>query len=99
MFVQVIEGRVSDPESVRRQLDRWNDELKPQATGYLGSTGGITDDGRLIMFARFESEEAAQANADRPEQGEWFAEMAKCFDGDVSFTNSTDVDDIPRRRI
>jgi hypothetical protein len=92
MFVQVIEGRVNDAEAVRRQLDRWDSELKPGASGFLGSTGGITDDGRLIMFARFESEQAAQANADRPEQGEWFAEMAKCFDGEPTFTNSTDVD-------
>jgi hypothetical protein len=92
MFVQMIEGRVGDAEELRRQLDRWAAELRPGATGYLGSTGGITDDGRFIMFARFENEDAAQANADRPEQGEWFAEMSKAFDGDASFTNSTDVE-------
>lgn len=92
MFVQIIEGRVADAEGVRRSLDKWDAELKPGATGYLGSTGGITDDGRLIMFARFESEQDAEANANRPEQGEWFNEMATCIDGDASFTNSTEVD-------
>jgi hypothetical protein len=92
MFVQMFEGKVGEADGVRRQLQRWAAELQPGAAGYLGSTGGITDDGHFIMFARFESEDAAQANADRPEQGEWYAELASCFDGDLQFANSTEIE-------
>jgi hypothetical protein len=92
MFVQVIEGRVSDRDGLRRQLDRWQSELRPGATGYLGSTGGVTDDGHAIAFARFESAAAAKANSDRPEQGQWWAETEKLYEGNVTFSDSEDVE-------
>lgn len=92
MFVQVIEGRVSGPDGLRRQMDRWMTELRPGATGFLGSTAGVTDDGYAIAFARFESAAAAKANSERPEQGRWWAETEKTFEGDVRFTDSEDVD-------
>jgi hypothetical protein len=92
MFVQVIQGRVSDAAAVRAHLDKWVAELAPGATGWLGSTGGVTDDGQLIALVRFESEEAAQANSDRPEQGAWFEGMAALYDGEPTFHNSTSVE-------
>ncbi len=92
MFVQVIQGKVDDAAAARAALDRWIAEQAPSASGWLGSTGGVTDDGTLIMVARFDSEEAAQRNSDRPEQGEWWAETAKLFDGEPTFDNSTVVD-------
>jgi hypothetical protein len=91
MFVQVIQGRTSDAAGLRAAMDRWMEELAPGAVGWLGSTGGATDDGRVIMVARFESEEAARRNSDRPEQGRWWADTAKLFDGDPTFQDSTDV--------
>lgn len=91
MFVQVIQGRVSDASALRAAGDRWVRELAPGATGWLGSTGGVTDDGRFVMVARFESEEAARDNSDRPEQGQWWAETAKTLDGPATFHDSTDV--------
>jgi hypothetical protein len=92
MFVQVIEGRVSDRDGLQRQLDRWMTELRPGATGFLGSTAGVTDDGNAIAFARFDSAAAAKANSERPEQGEWWAETQKFYDGEVTFTDSDDVE-------
>ena len=92
MFVQVIQGRVSDPAKVRAHLDKWIAEVAPGATGWLGSTGGVTDDGQVVALVRFESEEAAQANSDRPEQGAWWEEMAALYDGEATFHNSTSVD-------
>ena len=92
MFVQVIQGKVSDASRVREQLDKWVSELAPGATGWLGSTGGVTDDGTLVMLARFESEEAAQRNSDRPEQGAWWEETSQLFTGEPVFRNSTSVD-------
>jgi hypothetical protein len=91
MFVQVIQGRTSDAEGLRAATDRWTEELAPHAVGWLGSTGGVTDDGRAIVVVRFESEDAARRNSDRPEQGEWWAETERLFDGEVTFLDSTDV--------
>jgi hypothetical protein len=92
MFVQVIQGRTRDAAGLKGQLDRWVDDLSGGAKGYLGSTAGVADDGTAILLARFESEEAARANSDRPEQGAWWAETEKYFDGDVTFVDSSEVD-------
>src|SRR5262245_17988336 len=92
MFIQVIQGRVSDPAHIKRELDRWRKELKPGAKGYLGSTGGATDDGRFITMVRFESEADAVANSQRPEQGAWWAEASKAIEGEVTFHDCRDVD-------
>jgi hypothetical protein len=91
MFVQIIEGQTSDAEGLKRQGERWQTEIRPGAVGFLGVTSGTTADGRAITIARFESEEAARANSDRPEQGAWWAETAKYYDGEISFTESSDV--------
>lgn len=92
MFVQVIQGQVSDPARMRAQLDKWLAEVAPSASGWLGSTSGVTDDGRLVALARFESAEAAQQNSDRPEQGAWWEETARLFTDEPVFQNSTAVD-------
>jgi hypothetical protein len=92
MFVQVIQGHVSDAAQVRAQLDRWVAELAPGATGWLGSTSGVTDDGQAVALARFESEEAARQNSDRPEQTAWWEEMAALFTDEPVFQDSTSVE-------
>jgi len=38
MFVQVIQGQVSDAAEVRAQFERWVAEVSSGATGWLGST-------------------------------------------------------------
>ena len=92
MLIQLMEARVSDRESLDRQLERWESEVRPGAIGFLHSTEGITGDGRLVLVAGFESAEAAGRNAARPEQGRWFSETEVCFDGAPSFAESTDVE-------
>jgi hypothetical protein len=91
MFVQVIQGQVADAAAVHAALDRWDKELAPGASGFLGTTAGVTDDGRFVAVARFESEEAARRNSDRPEQDRWWSETAKLFTGDATFRDSNDV--------
>ena len=91
MFAQIIRGKVSDPTAVRPVVDRWMTELGPTAKGWLGSTSGITDDNEVFVLVRFETEEAARANSERPEQGAWWAEMEKLFDGEPRFQDSNDV--------
>lgn len=91
MLVQLIQGQVTDAGQARAALDRWAQDLAPGASGWLGSTAGVTEDGRFIALARFESEEAAQRNSDRPEQGKWWAETAKLFTEVATFTDSIGV--------
>ena len=91
MFIQIIEGRTERPEELHERLEIWQRDLMPDAVGYLGSTGGCTSSGDCILIARFESRAAAQKNSDRPEQGKWWAETEKCFDGPVRFHDTDDV--------
>jgi hypothetical protein len=93
MFVQVIQGKVADRALLRAAMDRWLSEVGPSSIGWLGSTGGVTEDGRFILFARFSSEEQAMRNSDRPEQSAWWAETSKLFDGEATFRNSIAVDE------
>ena len=91
MFVQVIQGRTTDPSGLRGQLERWRTEVKPGAVGFEGSTVGIADDGTFIVLARFTDAQAAKKNSDRPEQGSWWEETSKYFEGTPTFRESTDT--------
>ena len=91
MFAQVIQGKTSNPQALDAAVNQWVQDLAPGATGWLGSTSGVTEDGRAIAVVRFESEEDASRNSDRPEQGQWWSETAKLFDGDATFKDSNDV--------
>ena len=91
MFVQVMQGQVADAGKVRAALDRWAQELAPGATGWLGTTAGVTEDGRFIALARFESEDAARRNSNRPEQDQWWTETSQLFTGEATFRDSSDV--------
>ena len=91
MFAQVIQGKTSNPQGLEAALDRWLQELAPNATGWLGSTSGVTEDGRAIAVVRFESEDDARRNSNRPEQDQWWSETAKLYDGEATFLDSTDV--------
>ena len=89
MFIQVIEGRAKDPAGLKKQFEKWGEELQPGAEGFLGSTAGVSDDGTFITIARFENEDAARRNSDRAEQGEWWSETAGYLEGEPTFRNYT----------
>jgi hypothetical protein len=91
MFVQVIQGQVSDAAALKAAVDRWQRDIAPGATGWLGSTGGVTDDGRFIALVRFQDAATARRNSDRPEQDQWWNETSKLFTGEPSFQDSEDV--------
>jgi hypothetical protein len=91
MFVQVIEAKTKDREAIRSEMDRWIQELGPTSEGWLGSTEGVTQDGRFIAIARFESEEQARRNSDKPEQGEWWQRASQHFEGEATFWEATDT--------
>jgi hypothetical protein len=92
MFVQVIQGQVPGAADVHAALDRWAQDLAPGASGWLGSTAGVTDDGRFVAVARFDSEDAARHNSDRPEQDQWWSDTSKLFTGEATFRDSRRVD-------
>jgi hypothetical protein len=91
MFVQVIQGEVSDETRVHEQFDRWMRELSGGAKGWLGSTCGVTEDGTLVAMVRFESEQDARRNSDRPEQGQWWTETSRLFTNGASFMDCADA--------
>ncbi len=91
MFVQVIEGRTKDPAGIRAQGEAWQRDVRPGAKGYLGLTSGVTSDGRTVAVVRFEDEASARANSDRPEQAKWWEGMAQLYDGEPTFTESSEV--------
>jgi hypothetical protein len=91
MFVQLIQGQVTDPDQAKAALDRWARDLAPGAEGWLGTTAGVTEDGRFVAAARFSSEEAARRNSDRPEQDRWWSETVRLFTGEPTFRDSSDV--------
>lgn len=91
MFLQVVQGRVASPGAVRAALDRWAAELSPAATGWLGSTVGVTEGGLLIATVRFTSEENARRNSTRPGQDAWWAEASKLFTDEVAFHDCQEV--------
>jgi heme-degrading monooxygenase HmoA len=90
MFIQVVQGTVTEPDALMAAVQRWRDEVGPGATGWLGSTSGVTEDGRFIAVVRFASEEDARRNSDRPEQAQWWASTSVLF-GDVEFHDCTEV--------
>lgn len=91
MFVQVIEARTADPDGLGKQFEKWQSDLSQGASGFVGSTGGVTEDRQVIVCARFESEEAAMRNSERAEQGAWWTETQKYLLGTPNFRNTTDV--------
>lgn len=92
MFMQVVQAKTKDKAGVKEMWDRWNREVKPAAQGYLGATGGVTENGDLIVIARFESAEAAERNNNIPEQQQWYSEFEKYIEGAPTFANYTNVE-------
>ena len=69
MFVQIIEGRTSNPDALKAAGEAWQKEVRPVAVGYLGVTAGTTADGKAFTIVRFEDEAAAKANSELPRAG------------------------------
>ena len=91
MFIQVIQGQCRDADRLHQLSDEWRDTLGTSATGWLGGTYGVTDDGQFVAVVRFESREAATQNSGRPEQAAWWARMQQCFEGEVTFHDCDDA--------
>jgi hypothetical protein len=91
MFVQVIQGQVTDTAQAHAAMDRWMEELAPDAPGWLGTTAGVTSDGRFIALARFDSAAAARRNSESRAQDKWWHEFTSVLSGDATFHDTEDV--------
>jgi hypothetical protein len=87
----VIQGQVADAAALKAAVDRWVSDVSPGAAGWLGSTGGVTDDGRFISLVRFQDAAAARRNSNRPEQDQWWKETSTLFSDEPRFIDSEDV--------
>ncbi len=92
MFMQVIQGRVRDVDGLRKCVEDWRRDVQPGATGFLGSTMGVSPDGTGVLIARFSDAAAARSNSDRPEQGAWWENTKAMFDGEPSFIDCDDCE-------
>jgi hypothetical protein len=93
VFAQVFQGRAKEATALWNRMEEWDRTIKPITTGFLGSTAGVSDEGEFIAIARFESEDIARRNSDRPEQGEWWAETEKHLEN-VRFYDCTEVETV-----
>lgn len=89
--MQIIQGRIRDADATMATLERWHQDVEPGATGFLGATYGISDDGTCVCAVRFESAEAARRNSERPEQSAWWQQMEQNFVGGATFHDCDDV--------
>lgn len=83
-FVQVIEGRLDDPQHFREWMSQPMDLLHEARPDLIGATVAIDEDGWFAETVAFRSEEAARAGEARPMppemQDEWEREMAHAHD-------------------
>lgn len=91
MFIQIIQGKCTKQDELHARFDTWLRDLAPSAPGWLGGTFGFTDDNMFVGVVRFEDKQKAMTNSDRPEQGQWWAETERLFDGPVEFHNADKV--------
>ncbi|MGW0227941.1 hypothetical protein ACWDWO_06485 [Actinopolymorpha singaporensis] len=91
MFIEVIQGHVTNPGALRASVERWVEYLAPRAEGWLGSTSGVAADGTAIALAMFDSEAAALATNKQADQAAWRRAAEVLFTGGVSVHNCSDV--------
>jgi hypothetical protein len=91
VFIQVIHGTCTRQDELRAVGESWREELGEGATGWLGGTFGFTEENDFFAIVRFESREAAMANSQRPEQGEWASRLAELLEGAPAFYDCDDV--------
>ena len=79
MFVQVINGQGRGRWGSTENGRGWISELEPDASGWPGTTAGVTADGEFVVPAPFASAEgAARRYSERP--GPLFVEQPSSAD-------------------
>ena len=92
MYGTVMIGELAAPfDKVQAISKAWEAERGGKATGYLGESVMLADDGKTVVVAvRFKDKETYRALGDDPEQDRWWREeMAPCFAGEVRWIDGT----------
>jgi hypothetical protein len=79
-FVQIIQGRVTDPERFRHFMEQPMDALQEARPEIIGGTIAMESDGWFIETVAFRSEEAAREG----EQKELPAEIQETFEEEMA---------------
>ena len=87
-FIQIIEYKTSRIDELNAALDGWLEKTK----GKRGASRGTQSRDRdaadtYIQIIEFPSYDAAMANSNLPETGEFAAQLAKLCDGPPTFRN------------
>lgn len=74
-------------QAVLDLFNEWNRDYKPQVKGAITSYAYRKEDdpGELIMVAVFEDKQSYLANADSPEQNEWYQKFRELLEVDPSW--------------
>lgn len=82
--VAIIKPKAGQEQAFAEMLDKWWNERRPNVKGAIASTIHRNDGnpGELIMSVVFESKEDYVANAENPEQDQWYQEMRALLDAD-----------------
>lgn len=91
MFVLEVDARTARPEAVRERVLAWPAEVGVHATGWLGSTGGVSPDGHFLLLMRFASQEAAWITSDLPSNQRWWEACRGSLETEPAFQESTEV--------
>jgi quinol monooxygenase YgiN len=82
--VAILKPKAGQEQAFAEMLDKWWNERRPNVKGAIASTvhRNESNPGELIMSVVFESKEDYVANAENPEQDQWYQEMRALLDAD-----------------
>ncbi len=92
MFLQIIQAPAGDADALRAASYWWADKLGSTSVGWLGCTGGVTEEGVFFTAERFESEQKMWVEAGRPGRRRWWAQITQNLTGAATFTNCREVE-------
>lgn len=91
MFVTMFtfKAQPGNEEAVLDLFKEWQRELMPTSRGFLSSEvlRDASDPSHFVSIARFESEAALRAVADRPAQDAWYRKLVALTEREPIFTD------------
>jgi hypothetical protein len=81
VFIRILRGQAFDGAATRAELSRWRQELGAGALGWQRLTAGIGDGGELVLVLRYDTEETARRDRERPELVAWQASAERHLAG------------------
>ena len=87
-FIQIIEYKTNRIDELNAALDGWLEKTKGKRAASRGTQSRDRDVAdTYIQIIEFPSYDAAMANSNLPETGEFAAQLAKLCDGPPTFRN------------